>query len=72
MPNLYTTRVNLYFTSFYIDAVEQTADPSVAVATVFSVMRSVSVPWSKVAILPGGQLIRVVPSLLYRMPSFTV
>ena len=31
--------------SFYIDAVEQTADPSVAVATVFSVMRSVSVPF---------------------------
>ena len=28
-----------------IDAVEQTADPSVAVATVFSVMRSVSVPF---------------------------
>lgn len=31
--------------SFYINAVEQTADPSVAVATVFSVMRSVSVPF---------------------------
>ncbi len=31
--------------SFYINAVEQTADPAVAVATVFSVMRTVSVPF---------------------------
>lgn len=30
--------------SFYIDAVEKTSDPKVAVASVFSVMRSVSVP----------------------------
>lgn len=30
--------------SFYINAVEQTSDPKVAVASVFSVMRSVSVP----------------------------
>lgn len=30
--------------SFYINAVEQTSDPKVAVASVFSIMRSVSVP----------------------------
>lgn len=31
--------------SFYINAVEQTSDPKVAVASVFSVMRAVSVPY---------------------------
>ncbi len=31
--------------SFYINAVEQTADPRRAAASVFSVMRQVSVPW---------------------------
>lgn len=31
--------------SFYIDAVEQTADPRRAAAAVFSVIRQVSVPW---------------------------
>lgn len=31
--------------SFYINAVEQTSDPKIAVASVFSVMRAVSVPY---------------------------